>query len=192
MSSNTPMSQTLGGASQSSSGDDNVGYSLTLGWDRSRALEDGNRVGAKKRKEPSYVFVQALVFTSGDRLLGFLFSKDSNMTGDGTDAKLEVRFLFRAPHYEIVYEGPMDPASLPLATRIALADKKYSLYRIRALNGYKPLVAGYSSEQASIVAKSFVPMLEKQDSFLVAIAERQKGQLKRWCREAVLGPYWSQ
>ncbi|KAK7916856.1 hypothetical protein PG985_010464 [Apiospora marii] len=214
-----------GGAQSGIENDDAVGYSFTLGWDPSRAQSDAQQIGAKKRKEPSHVFVQVLVFTSGQRLLGFpgastlapsttttcsirfnvprpgdlpkvntlgiklMFPKDSAMTGQGIDDKLEVELLLRAPHYEVVYEGPMDPVSLPVSTRIAAADRQYSLYRIRVLDGAKPVVVGFPSEHASMVAKMFVPILENQDSFLVAIVSQSRGHIKRWCREAVLGYY---
>ncbi|KAK8103265.1 hypothetical protein PG984_016411 [Apiospora sp. TS-2023a] len=122
----------------------------------------------------------------------FLFPMDSALDGPQrrgceSETKLGVEFLFQAPNYDIVFGGPLDKAVLPVGTQAATGDRDYILLRVRALNGAKPVVA-FPSDQASKVAKFFVPLLEQQDSFVIAIEDRTQGHIARWCRAAVLGP----
>ncbi|KAK7973485.1 hypothetical protein PG996_007710 [Apiospora saccharicola] len=107
----------------------------------------------------------------------FLFPKDSALDGPErhggeSETKIGVEFLFQAPNYDTVYEGPFDKAVLPVGTKAATGDRYYIKLRVRALNGAKPEVVGFPSDQASKMAKFFVPLLEQQDSFVIAIEDR--------------------
>lgn len=123
----------------------------------------------------------------------FLFPKDSALTSlerarSECGTKIEVEFLYQAPNYDIVYEGPLDKAVLPVDTKLATAGRNYILLRVRALNGAKPLVVGFPSEEVSMMAKFWVPIMERQESLVVAIEDRTRGHIARWCRAAILGP----
>ncbi|KAK8103262.1 hypothetical protein PG984_016408 [Apiospora sp. TS-2023a] len=216
------MASSLGGVPQP--GDYQVGHSFVLGWDRRRAVEDGQRHGRGQRKESSQVFSRVLVVVDKERLLGFpgtpadapcgittcairynitravndfkvntlslrcQFPMDSTLTGDEIGSRLEINFMFQAPNYDVIYRGPLLPTAMPTSTKTAAGDSEFSMYEIRPLNGVQPLVLGYyPSEHPSMVAKFFVPILERQGSLVVAVENRAKGQISRWCREAVLG-----
>ncbi|KAK8068596.1 hypothetical protein PG996_007708 [Apiospora saccharicola] len=114
---------------------------------------------------------------------------DSTLTGDEIGSRLEINFMFQAPNYDVIYRGPLLPTAMPISTKTAAGDSEFSMYEIRPLNGVKPLVLGFfPSEHPSMVANLFVPILERQGSLVVAVENRAKGQISRWCREAVLGP----
>lgn len=81
--------------------------------------------------------------------------------GRESETKLEVESLFQAPNYDIVYQGPVDTSVFPVGTKVAAAGRDYTLLRIRALNGATPLVVGFPSENASMVAEFIVPILER-------------------------------
>ncbi|KAK7973486.1 hypothetical protein PG988_007620 [Apiospora saccharicola] len=105
------------------------------------------------------------------------------------DSTLEVQFLYEAPNYDIVYKGPMDHKKMPTGMNMVAEGKTFGIFEMRAIKGAKPLVLGFPSEQSSMIAKFYVPLLERQGHILVAIDDRAIGHTKSWCRNAALGPF---
>ncbi|KAK8103266.1 hypothetical protein PG984_016412 [Apiospora sp. TS-2023a] len=105
------------------------------------------------------------------------------------DSALEVQFMFEAPNYNIVYKGHMDHKKMPTGTSMIAEGKNFGIFELRAINGAKPLVLGFPSEQSSMIAKFYVPLLGHQGHILVAIDDRAIGHTKSWCRNAALGPF---
>ncbi|KAK7916855.1 hypothetical protein PG985_010463 [Apiospora marii] len=124
----------------------------------------------------------------------FFFPKEnvSEVRLSGEDADFKVEFLFEAPNYDITYMGPLDLDKMPLGIRMGAEGKELSVFKIHALNGAKPIVLGFPPEEASMLAKFCVPILERQDHILVAvntIDDRIRGRVMQHARYAAMGPY---
>ncbi|KAK8103267.1 hypothetical protein PG984_016413 [Apiospora sp. TS-2023a] len=182
-------------------GPSSVGRSLVFGWDRQRAAEESRKHNehAVSRK-PSYMIRHVLVRISrpGDPTdtncmsISFCFPKDTVGTSSGAlnsraDPMLEVDFLFEAPNYDIVYVGPLDLDKLPVGIKMGAAGKEFSVFKVQVLNGVKPAIQ-LPSEQASMVAAFYVPILERQEHFLVAVDNRNRGRVMQWSRNAAMDP----
>ncbi|KAK8068600.1 hypothetical protein PG996_007712 [Apiospora saccharicola] len=100
---------------------------------------------------------------------------------------IEVDFFFEAPNYDIVFVGPLDLDKLPVGVNMGAAGKEFSVFKIQALNGAKPVI-NLPSEEASMVAAFYVPILERQEHFLVAVDNRNRGRVMQWSRNAAMGP----
>ncbi|KAK8070394.1 hypothetical protein PG997_010597 [Apiospora hydei] len=74
-----------------------------------------------------------------------------------SETNLEVELIFQARQYNITYQSPMDPATMPIGIKTLASKRQYSLCKIQPLNNTKPLVLGFPSKDASMVAEFFVP-----------------------------------
>ncbi|KAK8023541.1 hypothetical protein PG993_011607 [Apiospora rasikravindrae] len=68
---------------------------------------------------------------------------------------------------------------MPVGIRSLVENPQYSLCKIQALNNAKPLILGFPSKEASMVAEFFIPILQRQGSFVVAIKDKAMGHVAR-------------
>ncbi|KAK8068599.1 hypothetical protein PG996_007711 [Apiospora saccharicola] len=198
---------------EADSNDPSLGRSLVFGWDRDLATTDqlAKQGTWSSKRTMSYCVNQSLVIADEGRLLGHLGPAAkgtpnatactlrwnvSRPTDNVAVNTLSVVLNFPTDHAlasksvdDSTLEGPMDHKKMPTGMNMVAEGKTFGIFEMRAIKGAKPLVLGFPSEQSSMIAKFYVPLLKRQGHILVAIDDRAIGHTKSWCRNAALGPF---